>query len=175
MRFVGRCFRGHDPQWSFSPVSGDGAAATGGRFNRKGEPALYLSLRIVTAVGECTQGFSKRLQPLTICEYDVDCEPVVDLRTDATRAALGVALADLDCPWLTLMLAGKEPSSWRVTEQLRASGHAGILVPSFVPGASADDVNLVLWDWGSTLPRKVEVFDPSSRLPTDQASWLGFT
>ena len=69
------------------------------------------------------------------------------------------------------MLAGKKPSSQRVTEQLRASGHAGILAPSFVPGPSADDVNLVLWDWGSTLPRKVEVFDPSSRLPTDQASW----
>src|SRR3546814_4807925 len=72
LRFEGRCFRGHDPAWSFSPVSGEGAAITGGRFNRKGEPTLYLALDIMTAVSECTQGFSHRLQPLTMCEYDVD-------------------------------------------------------------------------------------------------------
>lgn len=144
---------------------------TGGRFNRVGERALYLSLRIVTAVGECTQGFSKRLQPLTICEYDVDCDPVADLTTEASRTALGAAATDLDCPWLGLMLAGKEPPSWRVAARLVADGYAGILVPSFVPDATLDDVNLVLWRWGDALPCKVEIFDPAGRLPTDRSSW----
>jgi RES domain-containing protein len=85
LKFTGRCYRGHDPTWSFTPLSGDGAAKTGGRFNRKGKPTLYLSLDIMTSVGECTQGLTQRLLPLTMCEYDVDCEPVADLRDDAGR------------------------------------------------------------------------------------------
>lgn len=171
MRFEGRCFRGHDPKWSFTPISGDGAAITGGRFNRKGERTLYLSLDIVTAVGECTQGFSNRLMPLTICEYDVDCDPVADLRTDASRRALGIDIAELNCPWLSLMLARKPAPSWLVADRLRAEGHAGMLVPSFVPGAAADAINLVLWRWGPDLPHRVHVFDPAGRLPADQSSW----
>lgn len=157
--------------WSFSPISGDGAAKTGGRFNRKGEPTLYLALDIITAVNECTQGLSQRLQPLTICEYDVDCDPIADLRTDAERAPLGVRMDDLACGWLTDMRAGKEPPSWLVVDALKKDGFAGMLIPSFAPGAAAGNHNLVLWRWGPDLPTRVAVFDPSGRLPKDQLSW----
>ena len=171
MRFKGRGFRGHDPRWSFAPLSGEGAAVTGGRFNRPGEPTLYLSLSIVTAVAECTQGFGRRLQPLTICEYDIDCDPVADLRADPERDALGVSLSDLACPWLSLALAGREPPSRMAIDRLRGEGFVGTLVPSFVPGASTSDYNLVLWRWGADLPRQVTVHDPGGRLPVDQSSW----
>lgn len=171
MRFAGRCYRAHDPAWSFSPLSGAGAAITGGRFNRKGEPALYLSLDVMTSFGECTQGFTKRLQPLTMCEYGVDCEGVADLRDDAARAAHGVSRDELGCAWLSFQLAGKDAPSWLVADRLRASGAAGMLVPSFVPGATDANVNLVLWRWGPDLPHKVEVYDPSGRLPANQLSW----
>lgn len=171
MRFIGRCYRGHDPAWSFSPLSGDGAALTGGRFNRKGEKALYLSLDAVTSFAECTQGFSHRLQPLTMCEYDVDCDGVADLRSDATRAAHGVTRAELGCAWLSFQLARKQAPSWLVADRLRAAGHNGILVPSFVPGATDANNNLVLWRWGPDLPHRVAVYDPSGRLPQNQLSW----
>ncbi|TJV36829.1 MAG: hypothetical protein E5Y18_13750, partial [Mesorhizobium sp.] len=42
MRFVGTCYRAHDPRWAFKPTSGDGASSRGARFNPKGVPALYL-------------------------------------------------------------------------------------------------------------------------------------
>ena len=42
---------------------------------------------------------------------------------------------------------------------------------SFVHGASADDLNLVLWDWSGRLPRMVTAFDPSGRPPKNQLSW----
>jgi RES domain-containing protein len=171
LRFAGRCYRAHDPAWSFTPLSGAGAARTGGRFNRKGQPALYLSLDVMTSFGECTQGFTKRLQPLTMCEYDVDCDAIADLRDDATRSGHGVALAELACPWLALQLAGKPVPSHRVAERLRVSGHRGILVPSFVPGATDTNMNLVLWQWGPDLPHKVDVYDPSGRLPKNRLSW----
>jgi RES domain-containing protein len=43
-------FRVHDPKWSFAPVSGAGAARFGGRANRPGVDALYLSLELETAL-----------------------------------------------------------------------------------------------------------------------------
>lgn len=157
--------------WSFSPISGAGAAKTGGRFNRKGEPALYLSLDIMTAVGECTQGFTQRLQSLTMCEYDVDCEPVADLRTDADRAALGIKLDELACPWLEFLRKSEEAPSWQVVDRLKLDGYVGLLAPSFAPGAGPANNNLILWNWGPDLPTRVAVFDPSGRLPKDQLSW----
>ena len=43
--------------------------------------------------------------------------------------------------------------------------------PSFVDGASADDVNLILRDWSGRVPHEVTAFDPSGRLPKNQLSW----
>ena len=171
MRFAGRCYRGHDPSWSFTPLSGSGAARTGGRFNRKGQPTLYLSLDVMTAVGECTQGFTNRMLPLTMCEYDVDCDPVADLRDEAGRSAHGVGLGDLACPWLSCLRAGVDAPSWLVTDRLRGEGYCGMVVPSFMPNATDANRNLVLWDWGPALPRRVDVHDPTGRLPKNQLSW----
>ena len=171
MRFEGQCYRGHDPAWSFTPLSGEGAAITGGGFNRKGEPTLYSALDGITALLECTQGLGNRLLPLTMCEYDVDCDSIADLRDDKGRAQHGVALADLACGWLGFLLNRREAPSWVVVDRLKAEGHAGMLVPSFAPGATAANSNLVLWNWGPDLPHKVDVYDPTGRLPKDQTSW----
>jgi RES domain-containing protein len=152
-------------------MSGEGAAITGGRFNRKGQPTLYLSLDVMTAFGECTQGFSQRLQPLTMCEYDIDCDGIADLRDEAGRAALGVSWDELDCSWLTDMRAGRDAPSWLVVDRLKEAGSSGILVPSFVPGATTDNNNLVLWRWGPDLPHRVVVYDPGGRLPRNRLSW----
>lgn len=171
MRFQGRCYRGHDPRWSFTPISGKGAEITGGRFNRVGEPTLYLSLDIVTSVGECTQGLTRRLEPLTMCEYEVDCEPIADLRDDGGRASHGVTLPELACPWMSHLLNGEDAPSWLVVDDLKEQGFVGMLAPSFYPGATPDNCNLILWGWGPKLPAKVEVFDPANKLPKDQLSW----
>ena len=100
MRFSGCAFRAHDPRWSFSPLSGQGAAITGGRFNLKHQAALYLALDPMTAILEVTQGFSSRLHPLTLCEYDVDCEDIADLCDADAREALGISFDDMACAWL---------------------------------------------------------------------------
>jgi len=171
VRFADRCFRGHNPAWSFTPISGAGAVLAGGRFNRKGEPTLYLSLDVMTSILECTQGLTNRLLPLTMCEYDVDCDKIADLRNAASRALHRIDMDDLSCSWLTYQLAGKEAPSWLAMDRLRATGHSGILVRSFVPGATESNINLVLWKWGPDLPYKVDVYDPTGRLPANQLSW----
>ena len=143
----------------------------GARFNPKGAPALYLALTIMTAVKEINQGFAHKIEPCVLCSYDVDCEDIVDLRSEADRKAAGVSLEDMAYAWFSDISQGREPPSWRIAQRLIDVGNAGVLVPSFAPGATAEDQNLVLWKWGKSLPHKVSVHDPSGRLPRDQLSW----
>ena len=171
MRFRGEAFRAHDSSWSWSPLSGAGAALKGRRFNWPGLETLYLSLSLNTAIREVLGGFAHRLTPYVVCSYDVDCEDIVDLRTGEARDAVGVAFDDLACAWGDDLIAGREPASWPVVRRLRADGAAGILVPSFANGATGDDQNLVLWRWGPNLPHKFSVYDPTGKLPTNQLSW----
>ena len=171
MRVTQEAYRAHDPQWSWTPLSGAGAALMGRRFNWKGLETLYLSFAPITALREVSGGFAHRLTPWVLCSYDVDCEDVVDLRSDAARADAGVALADLACPWAADLAKGREPASHGVVRRLLATKAAGILTPSFSVGAAADEVNLVLWRWGPDLPHRVNVYDPTGRLPKNQLSW----
>ena len=167
MRFAGRAYRAIDPKWSSGPLSGDGAALRGGRFNLKGMPALYLSLDPIGAVVEAAQGFFGRIPPTVLCEYAIDCEDVVDLRTAAEQEAAGTSLEVLSCAW---QLVSPAPSQV-LARRLVRDGAAGILVPSFAVRAEPHHHNIVLWKWGPELPHKVEVFDPTGRLPKNQLSW----
>src|SRR3546814_6317717 len=72
-------FRAHTPQWASDPLSGAGAAAKGGRFNREGVEALYLSLDEVTALREYQQT-SPFLPPCTMTSYTATLTGLVDLR-----------------------------------------------------------------------------------------------
>jgi RES domain-containing protein len=171
LRFEGTCYRAHDPRWSFKPTSGDGAAIRGARFNPKGVPTLYLALSIMTAVKEANQGFAHRIDPCVLCSYDVDCEDIVDLRTEQGQEAAGITRGDMACAWMDFLAEGRRPPSWAIYERLVRRGTAGILAPSFAPGADAADQNLVLWDWGESAPHQVTVIDPSGRLPHNQLSW----
>jgi RES domain-containing protein len=171
LRFQGTCYRAHDPQWAFSPVSGDGAKLKGGRFNPIGVPALYLSLTLEGMFLEMTHGFVHRFDPLTICTYEVDVEDIVDLRTEDDRESASVDIAAMACPWALDLAEGREPASWTIAKKLIARGAVGILAPSFARGARSDVHNLVLWKWGANLPHRVLVHDPQGRLPKDRSSW----
>jgi RES domain-containing protein len=171
LRFQGTCYRAHDPRWSFKPISGEGAAIRAARFNPKGLPALYLALDLVTAVKEANQGLARKIEPCVLCSYDVDCEDIADLRTEQSRAEHGVEFQDISCAWFSFLADGKDPPSWQVARRFFGAGWAGILAPSFAPGATTDDQDLILWRWSDRPPCRVTVFDPSGRLPKDQLSW----
>ena len=169
MRVAGTFYRGHDPKWAWTPLSGEGAAIHGGRWNPKGMPALYLGSDIMGVVAEMGHGLVDRIRPLTMCSYVVDCDDVADLTTEAGRGEHGVEPAAMACPWFLIAAEGGEPPSWAIARRLIEEDHAGILVPSFAP--LSRHINLVLWDWGPDLPHKVEVHDPTGQLPTNQLSW----
>ena len=145
-------------------MSGEGARLFGGRFNRIEIPALYTSLSPLTAVREASP-LGRPLQPILLCAYEVDAEPVFDSRNRQSRAAYGVTDADLRCPtWRTIMYRGEIPASQALADRLIRAGHAGMLVRSFAAGAGPDDLNLVFWTWGDRLPSRVAVSDDERRL-----------
>lgn len=166
MKAPATAFRAHNPLWSHSPESGHGAAVHGGRFNRVGLPALYLSLRYETAVLEAAQSFPHKMQPLTIVQYDVDCDDIVDLTDPAERETWSVRPAVLRCAWQLLAETGQPVPSWDLADRLISKRIAGILVRSFAPGAGVRDVNLVLWRWGRRRPHRVVAIDDEGRLPS---------
>ena len=169
MRFRGLVYRAHNPQWSWMPLSGEGARRHGGRFNRRGLPALYTSLTPLTAIREA-QPLGRPMQPLTLCAYEVDAEPVFDALDEERRRALGVLVTHLACPaWEAEMLAGGVPASQSLADRLIAAGYAGMRVPSFAAGAGIGDVNLVMWKWGSEGPARVVLIDDEGRLSGDRA------
>ncbi|WP_245266661.1 RES domain-containing protein [Mesorhizobium sp. LNHC252B00] len=66
------------PKWAFLPTSGAGAAIDGGRFNRPGVEALYLSRAPQTALEEYKQGASIT-PPATLAAYKITLSEVADL------------------------------------------------------------------------------------------------
>src|SRR6185295_9965389 len=104
----------------------------GGRFNAKGTPALYLALQLNTAIIEFNQGLPFRLvPPVTIVSYAVDCDDLIDLSSASERRRHAVGLADMACPWKLLAETGRAVPSWEIAGRMRASGAAGIVVPSY--------------------------------------------
>jgi RES domain-containing protein len=108
VRFAGPLYRALNPIYAREPMSGRGAELYGGRFNRKGTPALYLSLSVMTALREANQAGS--LQPTTLVSYDADIERVFDSRDDAALQVRGMDAAMLADPtWRDLMKTAGEP------------------------------------------------------------------
>ncbi len=60
------------------PLSGEGAASAGGRFNRSGVEALYFSAEPETALAEYRRG-SRLPLPATLAAFALDLADVVDL------------------------------------------------------------------------------------------------
>jgi RES domain-containing protein len=156
------------PKWAYLPLSGAGAAAEGGRFNRIGVEALYLSLAPQTALEEYRQG-SSIVPPATIAGYIVSLANVVDLSRGYDPGNWSDDWADWDRPWRRIARIDKKtPPSWDLGDKVISAGHKGILFPSLChPGGS----NLVVFGGNLTTSDRLSVHDPDGRLPKDQSSW----
>lgn len=171
VRFQGAVYRAHNPEWAWDPLSGEGAKRYGGRFNRKGVPALYTSLDVFVAVREASP-LGTPFQPITLCEYRVDCEHVFDSTDAKARKREKVTLRGLESPrWNEQMLDGGVPTCQAIADRLIERGYAAMIVRSYAKGAGADDLNLVFWHWTKRRPHRVTVVDPNQRLPRDASSW----
>jgi RES domain-containing protein len=113
-RVAGTFFRVLTPRWAHAPLSGEGSARQGGRFNRPRVPALYLSRDLETAWAEYQQT-GALMRPGTIVAYEIEADGIADLTDREMLLALGVAAADLHCAWRQIArIEGGEPPTWRL-------------------------------------------------------------
>jgi RES domain-containing protein len=161
--YSGKLYRALNSVYARTPMSGEGAMRYGGRYNPRGVPALYCSLSIMTAIREANQVGS--LQPTTLVSYDAEIEAVFD-GTDATALlAEGYDEALLFAnSWRDEMEAKGEARTQTLARALILQGYQGLLVRSFALGASENDLNLVLWQWGDGPPARLTLIDDEDRL-----------
>ena len=163
MHFKGTVYRALNPIYARDALSGRGAELYGGRFNRKGTPALYTSLSVITALREANQVGS--LQPTTLVSYDADIEHVFDCRDDVALRSEGMDIGMLADPtWRDQMRKHGEATTQAFARELGQAGFHGLLVKSFAQGAADNDLNLVLWQWSFTLPSRLTLIDDEHRL-----------
>ena len=162
-------FRAFSPLWSSAPESGAGAALRGGRFNRPGVEARYLSQTAHTALLEY-QGESSLLLPATVVTFLVTAKNIVDFTGGFTPEHWPEIWAEAYCNWKGLaFLEGIEPPSWVIGDLVREAGHPGMLYRS---ARDPDGVCLVLYpDMAMLTGFKATVHDPDGRLPRNRSSW----
>lgn len=164
-------YRAHTPRWASRPASGAGAAAKGGRFNRQGVEALYLSLEALTALREYQQTLPV-LPPCTICSYTVALRDLVDLRQLHRGEPWDDLWHDWREDWRYLKFELHiEPPTWVLSDLVWNKGYTGIVFPSQAHEGGANV--MVFTDRLDGESNSIQVNDPDHRLPRDQASWRG--
>lgn len=161
MRFQARIYRALNPIYAREPMAGRGAALYGGRFNPKGVPALYTSLSIIGAIREANQAGT--LQPTMIIAYEADFDNIFDTRDEEALEQFGMNTTSLaDAGWRNRMRNERKAPGQIFAERLIREGYEGLLVQSFVHGASEADLNLVVWKWEG--PARLTLIDDEGRL-----------
>ena len=97
----------------------------GGRANRPGIQALYLSLELETALAEYKQ-VDALLPPALMVSYHVNVDSVVDFRGGFTDA-WDALWEDFYCDWRKMVFnEGIEPPTWVIGDQVLAAGGKGL-------------------------------------------------
>lgn len=160
-------YRAHTPEWASQPLSGAGAARNGGRLNRPGTHALYLSTSADTAIAEYRQG-GPLMPPLTLVAYRARLSSVADFSRGYEPGRWDPLWQELSCNWKQLrMLERIEPPTWTLADMVLAAGHSAILYPSL----RGTGTNLAVYLDALRPADRLTHMDPGHLLPRDRSSW----
>ena len=155
------CYRVISPAYAGTPLSGMGAARRGGRFNRPGQEALYLSLDETTALSEYKQD-NPWLPPGTICTFFPRNLRVADLSAGFDPGLWPPLWVDYAMDWRAEWFNNAiEPPTWFMADDVVSEALDGILFPS---QAREGGINLVIYRSSSRPANELRVYDPDGTL-----------
>ena len=155
------------PQWAHAPLSGEGAARFGGRWNPVGAPTIYAALELSTAWSEYNQGLVQH--PALIAELRLSRARLADLCDADMLASLSISEDIHSTEWRSLLDEGREPKAHALRRILLEDGFDGVVYPSVM---SRGGRCVALWRWNQPGAPQLVVTDPDGRLPKSPASWL---
>jgi len=160
-------WRAFVPRWAHLPLSGEGAARFGGRWNPPGAAAIYAARELSTAWAEYNQGFVQH--PALIAQLALSGARLADLTDAAVCELFGVSDDIHRCEWRHLIDRGLVPETHALRATLLAQEYHGVIYPSFMsPGGTC----VALWRWNEEGAPRLDVIDPDSRMPKTPASWV---
>jgi RES domain-containing protein len=160
-------WRAFVPRWAYLPLSGEGAARFGGRWNPVGEPTIYAACELSTAWAEYNQGFVQH--PALIARLESTGARLADLTEPSTLSAFDVGPEIHECEWRAVLDEGRVPETHLLRKRLIEAGKDGVVYPSFMsPGGTC----VALWRWNGEGAPELKIIDPDHRLPRTPASWL---
>lgn len=117
--------------------SGDGAARTGGRWNRPGIGAIYASLDVITTTYEAYQNLDTfqfpmtSIQPRVVAGAKVTLDRILDFTDTKNLIKIGFSLEELVTEeWEAIQAGGEESWTQAIGRGCLNAGFAGIVVPS---------------------------------------------
>jgi len=162
-------YRFNTPRWAYRPTSGAGAAKVGGRFNRPGVDALYLSRRIETATAEYQQN-EPLMPPGTLVTYEVELTSIVDFGKGYSHREWDELWSDWDCAWRRQACMKESSHQVGFSRTLRSSAaRRAFCSPQRNKPAGC---NLVVYTQQLDDGDKLSAHDPRGDLPRNQESWL---
>lgn len=159
-------WRAYVPRWSHLPLSGEGAARFGGRWNPVGVPTIYAARELSTAWAEYNQGFVQH--PALIAQLELTNARLVDTTDPSVLQEWGLDGNIHRTEWRSALDEGPLAATHAAYQRFVDAKVDGVIYPSFMsPGGSC----VALWRWNQSDGPVLKVVDPDGRLPTTPASW----